>query len=77
MNLQRMSNVSVIQAATIPAKPIKPKKALNILLGIILGAMSGLGYAFFSEYASQGLSTPESVEKRLGLPVLTTISYKK
>jgi uncharacterized protein involved in exopolysaccharide biosynthesis len=77
MNMQRMSNVSVIQAATIPAKPVKPKKALNILLGIILGAVSGLGYAFFSEYVSQGFSTPESVEKRLGLPVLTTISYKE
>ncbi len=77
MNLQRMSNVSIIQAATVSAKPIKPKKALNILLGIILGTVSGFGYAFFSEYLSQGLSTPESVEKRLGLPVLTTISYKK
>ena len=77
MNVQRMSNVSVIQAATIPAKPIKPKKALNILLGIILGAVSGLGYAFISEFASQEFSTPESVERKLGLPVLTTISYHK
>jgi uncharacterized protein involved in exopolysaccharide biosynthesis len=77
MNLQKMANVSVIQAATVPAKPIKPKKALNILLGIILGAVSGLGFAFFSEYSSHGLSTPKSVEKRLGLPVLTTVSYKK
>jgi uncharacterized protein involved in exopolysaccharide biosynthesis len=77
MNLQKMANVSVIQVAAVPAKPIKPKKALNILLGIILGTVSGLGFAFFSEYSSQGLSTPESVEKRLDLPVLTTVSYKK
>jgi polysaccharide biosynthesis protein PslE len=77
MNLQKMANVSVIQAATVPAKPVKPKKALNILLGVILGAVSGLGFAFFCEYASQGLSTPGNVEKRLGLPVLTTVSYKK
>ncbi len=77
MNLQKMANVSVIQAAAVPAKPVKPKKTLNILLGIVLGAVSGLGFAFFSEYSSQGLSTPESVEKRLGLPVLTTVSYKK
>ena len=76
MNLQKMANVSVIQTATVPAKPVKPKKALNILLGIILGAVSGLGFAFFCEYSSQGLSTPGSVEKRLDLPVLTTISYK-
>jgi uncharacterized protein involved in exopolysaccharide biosynthesis len=76
MNLQKMANVSVIQAAAVPAKPVKPKKRLNIILGVVLGAVSGLGFAFFSEYSSQGLSTPESVEKRLGLPVLTTISYK-
>jgi uncharacterized protein involved in exopolysaccharide biosynthesis len=77
MNTKKMANVSVIQAATVPAKPIKPRTLLNILLGIILGAVSGIGYAFLSEYISLGLSTPESVEKRLGLPVLTTIAYKK
>jgi polysaccharide biosynthesis protein PslE len=76
MNVQKMANVSVIQAAAVPANPVKPKKALNILLGVILGAVSGLGFAFFSEFSSQGLSTPESVEKRLGLPVLATISCK-
>ena len=77
MKLQKMANVSVIQATTVLAKPIKPKKTLNILLGIILGAVSGTGYAFLSEYVSHGLSSPESVEKRLGLPVLTTVAYKK
>jgi len=77
MNRQKMSNVSVIQTATVPAKPIKPKKAMNIIVGIILGAVSGLGLAFISEYSSQCLSTPGSVEKKLGLPVLTTVSYRK
>ena len=55
LNRQKMANISVIQAATVPAKPIKPKKALNIALGIILGAVSGLGLAFFSEYTNEGL----------------------
>lgn len=77
MNRQKMSNVSVIQAANAPEKPIKPKKTLNIIIGIILGATSGLGYAFFSEFTSQSISTPESLEKRLGLPVLTTVALKK
>ena len=72
-----MTNISVIQAASVPAKPIKPRKALNIALGIILGAFSGLGLAFFSEYMNQGLSTPESAERRLGLPVLGTVPYKE
>ena len=77
LNRLKMANISVIQAATAPAKPIKPKKALNILLGIILGAVSGLGIAFFSEYSNQGLSTPESAERRLGLPVLGTIPFRE
>jgi uncharacterized protein involved in exopolysaccharide biosynthesis len=76
MNRSKMANVSVIQSAAVPAKPVKPKKLLNVLLGIVLGAVSGLGFAFFSEYTSQVFSTPESVERRLGLPVLATIAHK-
>jgi uncharacterized protein involved in exopolysaccharide biosynthesis len=77
LNRQKMANISMIQAAAVPQKPIKPKKALNIALGIILGAVSGLGLAFFSEYTNQGLSTPESAERHLGLPVLGTVPYKE
>ena len=77
LNRLKMANISVIQAAIAPAKPIKPKKALNVLLGIILGALSGLGFAFFSEYSNQSLSTPESAERRLGLPVIGTIPFRE
>jgi uncharacterized protein involved in exopolysaccharide biosynthesis len=72
LNRLKMTNISVIQASSVTAKPIKPKKALNIAIGIILGAVSGLGLAFFNEYTNQGLSTPESAERRLGLPVIGT-----
>jgi uncharacterized protein involved in exopolysaccharide biosynthesis len=76
MNRKKMANISVIQPAAVPAKPIKPKKALNILLGMILGAVSGLGFAFFSEYTSESFSTPEIAERQLALPVLTTIPHR-
>jgi polysaccharide biosynthesis protein PslE len=77
LNRQKMTNISVIQEATVPPKPVKPRKALNIALSIIIGGVSALGLAFFSEYSAQGLSTPQSAEKHLGLPVLATVKYKK
>lgn len=76
MNRQKMANLSVIQAATAPVKPIKPKKVLNIVIGMILGAISGLGYAMLAEYTSQGISSPEEAQKRLRLPVLATVGLK-
>ena len=77
LNRQKSANISVIQEATVPVTPVKPRKRLNIALGLILGALAGLGFAFASEFSAQGLSTPESVERRLRLPVLTTIALKK
>jgi len=61
----------------VPVKPAKPKRALNIVLGFILAAISGIGVAYFSEFAAQRYSTPESVEQHLGVPVLTTVSDKE
>jgi uncharacterized protein involved in exopolysaccharide biosynthesis len=76
MNRKKMANISVIQAADVPAKPITPRKGWNILMGMLLGAVSGLGFAFFSEYASESFSTPGVAERQLALRVLTTIPHK-
>ena len=76
MNRQKMASVTVINPANIPVKPIKPKKALNIILGIIFGMVTGVSLAFLREYTSQGISTPTQAEKRLGLKVIASIPYK-
>ena len=77
MNRSKLANISVIQPAAVPVKPVRPKKLLTMLLSLFFGAFTGLGLAFISEHLSQGLTTPDSVERRLGLPVLTTISLKE
>ena len=46
MDNQKMTNIRVIQKAAVPIHPIKPKKVLNIILGIILGFLAGLSLAF-------------------------------
>ena len=72
-----MTNIRVIQDAIVPIMPVMPRKGLNIAIGFALGLFGGLGLAVFQEYVNQGFNTKDSVEKRLGLPVLTAVAYKE
>lgn len=76
MDQLKMANIRVIQDAVVPAKPIKPKKALNIGLSIIIGAIVALLVALASEYVQGGYSRPEYVARDLKLPILTSITHK-
>jgi uncharacterized protein involved in exopolysaccharide biosynthesis len=77
LNRRKSANISVIQEPTVPVRPVKPQKALNIALGALLGALAGFVIALVREMSAQGLSTPESAEQRLGLPVLTAVAFKR
>ncbi|MEA3468016.1 MAG: GumC family protein [Thermodesulfobacteriota bacterium] len=50
MDRQKMVNVSVIEKPMVPIKPIKPRKKLNLLIGIILGITSSFTYALVADY---------------------------
>jgi len=73
MDNKKIANVSLIEPAFPPLKPVSPKVLLNILIGIFLGGFGGLGLAFFTEYLDDSLEKPEDVEKVLQLPVLASI----
>jgi uncharacterized protein involved in exopolysaccharide biosynthesis len=77
LDRQNIANISVIKAPVASVKLVKPSTSLKIILGVLLGTIGGLGFAFFSEFTSQSFSIPEQVEKRLGLPVLTSITLKE
>lgn len=76
MDQLKLANFSVIQMATAPIKPVRPKKAVNIFLGMVFGILFGLAVAFISEYMGQSLSSPDHAENRLGLPVIASFTYK-
>jgi len=70
---EKLSNISIAQAPVVPIEPIRPRKTLNLALGLFLALFGGLGLAFFMEYLDDKLRKPEDVENMLELPLLGSI----
>jgi len=73
LKAERISNVSVVQAATVPTAPIGPQKILRLALGLLLAIVGGVGFAFLCEYVDHSIKTPEDVQEKLQLPTLASI----
>jgi uncharacterized protein involved in exopolysaccharide biosynthesis len=78
MDRQNMTSVNVIERATAPPIPIRPRQGLWFFVAVaaMMGIGGGVGLSFVLENSKQGLSSPERAEKCLGLPVLATINYQ-
>jgi len=69
----KSTSVEIIQPAEPSKKPVKPNKPLNIVLGVLVGLMVGVGLAFFIEYLDTSVKTIDDVEQALQAPVLGVI----
>jgi succinoglycan biosynthesis transport protein ExoP len=67
------ANIRLVEPASRPIQPFKPRKKLNILLSIIFGLMTGVALAFSLEYLDQTVKNPEDIERHFGLPVLAVV----
>ncbi len=67
------SNLQLVDPATIPESPIKPKRGLNALLAVMVGVFGGIFAAFFVDYMDDTIKTAEDVEKKLGLTLLDIV----
>ena len=70
-------NIYIVDRAEIPKGPVRPRRLLNILLSIIVGAFGGVGVAFFLEYIDNTFKKPEDIEEKLSLPLLGVIPLIK
>jgi uncharacterized protein involved in exopolysaccharide biosynthesis len=77
MNQRKIANISVVQTASPPTSPVRPRVLLSLLAAAALGVLSGVLYAFAADHLSQTVSTPDAAERRLGLPVLAAVSLKE
>lgn len=77
LDIDKVSNVSVVQPATLPMDPVKPNKILNLCLGVFLALFASLTFAFVFDYFDDSVNTPQNVERWAGVPVLVTVSEKE
>jgi len=77
LELGRISNINIVQPATLEAKPVSPRPLVNMALGIAVGLFGGLALAIAADRADHSFRTPDCIERRLDLPVLASIPRMK
>ncbi len=66
-------NAQVLTFAQAPLKPRLPNIPLNLALSLVIGLGLGLIGAYVMESLFHGISTPDEVERDLGVPFLASI----
>lgn len=67
-----IGNVRIIDNAVAQPKPVKPKKVLILLAGIILGVIASFGIVLLRVFLRRGIESPEQLEE-LGINVYASI----
>ncbi len=70
-----ISNIDVVDPAIAPNRPIKPRKALNLLLGLMVGVILGAALAFLQEYMDDTIKDSDQAKRVTGLPLLAVIPH--
>ncbi|WHQ78642.1 Wzz/FepE/Etk N-terminal domain-containing protein [Latilactobacillus curvatus] len=67
-------NVSIISEAKPNLTPVSPKKNLNILIGLVLGVLLGVGIAFVRELMDKTVKEESFLTEELGLTSLGIVN---
>ncbi len=69
----QITNINVLQSATLTTKPIGPSKSLMAGMGILIALINGCGIALLADRFDASLKSPAEVEQTVGWPVLTSL----
>jgi len=66
-------NLSIVEKAQKPIKPVKPDKLKIILISFMFGAMCGLGTILITEYIDDSFRSIDEIQRIMELPVICTL----
>ncbi len=72
-----IGNIRVIELAKTPRTPTRPRKILNLIVGLFAGGVIGLVSIFAREFMRDAPKTQEEVEELLNVPVLASVPQVK
>jgi len=70
---QKGERFTLIDAARLPEKAIKPNVPAILLIGLVLGVGCGVGFAAINEQSDDTMRTPETLARGTSYPVLASI----
>ena len=73
LKAEGISNINVIQPASMIADPISPKTGMTLALALFAATVGSLGIVLVSDYFNQSLASGEDIARRLELPMLVSI----
>lgn len=73
LEVQRMSNIGIVQPASLEPRPVRPRKLLNLLLGMGVGLFGALALPLALEQLSGSPTVPEPVARRSPTPVVARV----
>ena len=69
----QVTNVNVIDPASIPATPVRPNRRRNLAAGLMVGLILGVTLAFVQEALDSSVRTTEEAERLVNAPALAVI----
>lgn len=70
---QRITNVNIVQDATLPEDPAGLSRMALLALGVLAALIAATSLALFVEYFDERIQTPQEAEVITSLPVLISI----
>jgi capsular exopolysaccharide synthesis family protein len=72
----RSSNLRVADPATAPRAPFRPRHALDLLIGLLLGGGLSVALALLRDHLDDTLRAPDDVRLGLGAPLLAAVPLR-